>query len=186
MIERMKGFVIAQDSVHGKSTWKIRIDQSGHELNSRKCRAMSFHGDYEPKQSDNVDFVIGSKVEGGQTILLAHDVSPIVEVKDRTEVQSPQLSDAMNWIIIRTDDGQIYSSIVGVDNWEEIKKDYEDAGEELVAFVPFRISEHMDRAYDDPGIEAGFDVVKSLGYVEPTRDALEKLVTTLIREILKT
>lgn len=178
--EYVKGFVVAQDSVHGKLTWKVRVQQKGHEYDGRKCRVMSLREGFVPNQGTDVVFVIGSTVEGGQKILLAFDVSPFVEKEER-EVPV-QDADVMNWFVTEMD-GELFASCVGdADQHREDLEMSED--EKVVAFVPFNIEDHLSK-YDEPDTEGAFEIIRALSYVPATREALEKLITAVVREALK-
>lgn len=181
-LERVNGFVMTQDRVHGKPTWKVRIKQTGHEHDGKKCRVVSTHGGYEPHQSDAVSFLIGSTMENEQRILHAYDVAPIVEDKKPLPPKPSKEKDAMNWVITQTSDGEIHTACIG--DTKIFREEAEASGERILALIPFDITEHIDK-WDDDDTEGAFEIVRALTCTPATLQALEKLTTALVREAVK-
>jgi len=182
-IERIHGFVMAQDMVYGSQVAKIRIAEPGHPENRKKCRVATCHGDYQPKQGENVTFVLGSTMAGGHKILLAHDVMPAAsEPRQRQEQPAMEDEDHMDWFIIESD-GRVYANLFNCKSLEEMQAELADQ-ERAIAYVPFDIKEHV-REYDDPDIVDAFGLVAALRRTTPTLQGLERLVSVLIEAALK-
>ncbi len=184
--ERLNGFVMAQDSVHGKPMWKVRVKQENHPLDGKKCRVMSVHGDYQPEQGHTVDFVVTSTMDHGQTVYLAYDVRPAVaESKALPEAPKVSTPETMDWFLVEQN-GKISAYSLGYSTLEEAQKFYEEegSGEKVVGFVPFNIREHVEK-FDDPDVVDAFRIIDALGATDATLVGLEKLVTAIVQEAIK-
>jgi hypothetical protein len=181
--EYVRGFIIGQDSICGQVVWKIRVQQKGHPLDGKKCRVATTHEGFVPKQSQNVRFVLGSAREGGQTINLAYDVSPATATESVDHHPEPTSSDeTMNWFVTEVD-GKLHVSCLGFRSVQEAQEEMGE-DEKVVAFIPFDISEHVGE-YDDPDMVDAFILVQALQATTPTMQALERLITVIVRETLR-
>ncbi|MFA6047774.1 MAG: hypothetical protein WCV59_02785 [Parcubacteria group bacterium] len=196
MQARIKGFVVGADrpfegGVRGKKVWKVRVKDESHEDNGKKFEVAEGHWKRFFSKGLDVTFELGNFQEGGQAVRKAINVKLLdnkTEAKELPMEKAKIVQDPDTLYVLITEcRGELSVYFTGFETEEEavaffIKETGENEAdsEKVVCFIPFNIYDWTEDALD-PDIVNGFAVVRSLVGITSAQEALEKMMTVILR-----
>lgn len=186
---RIIGYVVGADKVQGKTIWKVRIKDETNEFNGKKYVVASVHDNIYLAKGLEVTFFLGQFQEDGQVVQRAVDVQLFTEKREKEiPMKKTQTTDDETLhIIVSEFQGEINVILSGCETMEEAKEFFVTAGsenEKVFCVLPFNIYDWTEEQ-DDPDIINGFGVIRSLMTITPTLQALERMMTAVLRTYAK-
>ena len=169
--ERVKGFVVGSDpGAHGKKLWKIRVNENGHPLNSKKL--IAFSGEKALASGLDVDFVIGSAKQTPVAVDVRILTVAQAELTSTRETRDEEVSDTFNLADYELD-GSIDVFITPFTSPQKVQTEIKLAGgdENVIAFKSF--------TRDDLG--DAFDLMCSLEFMQDSLEAFEEILTDVFK-----
>lgn len=190
MQARIKGFVVGSDEIQGRTVWKVRVKDGASEFNGQKFSVAEGQEKSFFAKGLDVTFMLGQfQGERGQAVRRAVDVQLFTEAKEEEpaavrKTGVTQDRDALN-ILVTRHLGKLNAYFTGLETLAEAVEYFlaevgPEDGEEIVCFIPFNVYD-WTRESGDPETVNGFEAIRSLIGVSSVRDALESILTAIIR-----
>lgn len=179
----IKGFVVGPGRMNGKSYWVVRVKDNRYpSFNRKKYKTYSMcDGSCITQKGQNVIFSL-------EEIFITHQDSEIVAVnvnvvssgKKNQTTTVEKFQGLTIDLYMEESDGEHFVYTTGCKTEEEAQAACDENGSNFAGFISFSAND-LRETHDGSNIQAGFQALEALCYVEDVRDALEQLLTVVYK-----
>ena len=183
--ERVEGYVVGSDAIHGEQVWKVKIRTKG-EFEGQKLHVASTRDNFALCPGLDVSFLVGTfQGKDRQEVNKAVDVTLLQTIRAgskngvKTQKRDIPMSNSQECIelTIAEYEGELQVSLTGFGSEEEATKYYQVAEDKLIDFLSIRV-EDMDgkTAFHRIDTDSAFGIISALTVHDQTRAVLEVIL----------